>query len=129
MQFYPRFLKREMVDEYLHSLAPPRDLFTEFKAKDRELKDHDKAFLAVAYESRFGINEKGILELARLSEISSGKDVFLLCQCLATEKCHGDLLLLLAKGWFAPPIQRIRPRYPEFERRIAEGGFPLPSSI
>ena len=53
MQYYPRFVKKELVDEYLRTFAPDKELFTEFKAQDRKLKNHDLAFAAVSYEERF----------------------------------------------------------------------------
>ena len=118
MQYYPRFLKKEMIDEYVHSLAPDRVLFTEFKEKDRELKDHDAAFATVEYEKRFALTDEGLANLERLSALSRERDVILICQCLPMEKCHADLLLLLAKKHFAASTQRIRPSYPEFEARL-----------
>jgi len=118
MQHYPRFLTKEMIDEYIHDLAPQRELFAEFKARDRDMKDHDAAFAAVDYENRFELNGAGMAALERLSTMSRDRDVFLLCQCQSLEKCHGDLLLLLAKHHFAAPVARIRIRYPGFEDRL-----------
>src|SRR5688572_2952026 len=100
MQYYPRFLKKEMIDEYVHTLAPDRVLFTEFKERDRALKDHDAAFAGVDYENRFTLTDEGLANLERLSELSCERDVILVCQCLPVEKCHADLLLLLAKKHF-----------------------------
>ena len=118
MQFYPRFLKKDAIDEYLHALAPARELFTEFKAKDREMKDHDAAFEQVNYEKRFEISAVGMAELERLSKLA-GKDVFLLCQCQSLERCHADLLLLLARHHYSASITRMRLSYPTFEKRLA----------
>jgi uncharacterized protein YeaO (DUF488 family) len=121
MQYYPRYLKKEMVDEYLHDLAPPRELFTEFKKRDRETKNHDLAFQEVRYEERFVISDEGRAQLERLSQLSQERDVFLLCQCLANERCHADLLLLMARHWFKAKTQILRVSYPIFEKRLLEG--------
>jgi uncharacterized protein YeaO (DUF488 family) len=126
MQYYPRFLRKDQIDEYVHSLAPDRELLDTFKAEDRSRGDHDAAFAAVSYESRFRIGPEGAAELRRLSELAASKDVFLLCQCLVPEHCHADLLLLLARHWFQAPTQAVRIRYPIFEGRIRDGLLPCP---
>lgn len=118
MQYYPRFLPKTAIDEYVRALAPDRELFTEFKAKDRKLSDHDKAFAEVRYEERFRLTEEGEEELGRLSEMAKGRDVFLLCQCASLEHCHADLLLLAARYWFGAAIQHVRVSYPVFEARV-----------
>ena len=126
MQHYPRFLPKEMVDEYLHCLAPERGLFSEFKALDRETKDHDAAFAAVRYEERFAVGPEGAEALGRLSQLSRERDVFLLCQCKTLERCHADLLLVLARRWFKAPTSYVRVSYPTFEARVAEGDLKAP---
>lgn len=120
MQHYPRFLRSELVDEYLRELAPERGLFSEFKAKDRELKDHEVAFDQVSYEKRFWLSPKGWEELERLSGMARERDIFLICQCRPLERCHGDLLLLAARQRFGALTQFPRKAYPEFERRLSE---------
>jgi uncharacterized protein YeaO (DUF488 family) len=126
MQYYPRFVTRELVDEYVHSLAPDRELFTEFKTLSRELKDHDRAFSETRYEDRFNVSGHGASELQRLSALAKEKDVFFLCQCLPLEHCHADLLLLLAKSWFSAPTSLVRVKYPAFEARVATGDLRIP---
>src|SRR4051812_13971517 len=111
-QHYPRGLGKELVDEYRRSLAPERALFVEFKALDRELGDHDRAFETVRYEERFTIGAEGASDLKRLGELARERDVILFCQCLAPERCHADLLLLMARHWFASPTSIVRVRYP-----------------
>lgn len=118
MQFYPRFIRKEMIDEYVHDLAPARELLTEFKALDRKLKDHDRAFGEVQYEERFGVSDVGLGHLERLSEQAKTRDVFLICQCGPRERCHADLLLLTARRRFSAGIQAPRVKYPVFEKRI-----------
>lgn len=119
MQYYPRFLKKEMVDEYVNALAPDRALFTEFKARSREIEDHDRAFQEVSYEDRFQVSAEGMGQLERLSQMAAERDVFLICQCQSLEHCHGDLLLLLASHTFGAKIQRPRVSYPAYERRLS----------
>lgn len=126
MQYYPRFLSKELVDEYARTLAPDRALFTEFKAKDRETKDHNGAFEAVNYEARFGLSAEGVAALSRLCELSSGKDVALICQCAAGDRCHADLVLLIARQKFGANTPPLRHAYPIFEKRLAKGDILLP---
>lgn len=128
MQYYPRFVKKELIDEYLHDLAPDRELFTEFKEKDRALKDHDRAFREVRYEERFTVGASGADQLKRLSGLAKERDVYLLCQCGPLEHCHADLLLLLARHWFGARTQTVRVKYPAFEKRIAAGELPCPAT-
>lgn len=118
MQHYPRFLAKDLMDEYVHALAPDRKLFSDFKAKDRELKNHDLAFDTVDYEARFELSAEGMGHLERLSALAIDRDVFLVCQCQSLERCHGDLLLLQARTFFNAKIQRPRLRYPTFETRL-----------
>ncbi len=121
MQFYPRFLSKDRIDEYVRPLAPERPLFTEFKAKERELKNHNQAFELVRYESRFGLSPDGLSALARLADLASTKDVALICQCAAALRCHADLLLLMARRWHGAHAPPLRHSYPVFEARLASG--------
>lgn len=121
MQHYPRGLSKELVDEYVHALAPERELFDEFKTKDRELKDHDAAFELVRYEERFALSAEGVEHLRRLSALAVERDVLLFCQCLAPERCHADLLLLMARHWFRGNTATVRIKYPTFEERLTSG--------
>src|SRR4051812_19980768 len=126
MQHYPRFLPKPLVDEYLHELAPERALFAEFKKLDRETKDHDAAFAAVRYEERFRVGHDGAESLQRLSDVARERDVFLVCQCTTLQRCHGDLLLLLARRWFKAPTTYVRVSYPIFEKRVEVGDLVAP---
>jgi len=123
MQHYPRFVRKELVDEYLRCLAPDKPLFTEFKTLEREIKDHDLAFQTVSYQQRFWVSDAGREALERLSALATLRPVYLLCQCAALQRCHADLLLLTARRYFQAPIQTVRVKYPEFEQRL-EHGFP-----
>src|SRR4051794_2510162 len=79
MRFYPRFVKKELIDEYIHALAPPAGLFADFKKKDRALANHNSAFYLVHYEARFDLTKEGLKRLAELSHLSSERDVALIC--------------------------------------------------
>lgn len=111
MRFYPRYVTRELIDEYCPELAPAPELFAEFKAEERASGDHDGAFERVEYEKRFAVSDAGIAKLGELSELAKTKSVFIICQCRATQKCHVDLLLLLAKQRFDASISRLRAKY------------------
>jgi hypothetical protein len=98
MLHYPRFLAADLRDEYVRALAPPAELFEEFKALERATGDHDRAFAEVDYERRFWLAKPGLAELERLAaKARAGIDVVLVCQCTADQKCHADLLLLMAR--------------------------------
>ncbi len=118
MQFYPRFLSKQLVDEYARALAPERGLFGEFKALDRSGGDHDAAFAQVDYENRFALTPAGWQDLERLSGASRERDVYLICQCPLHQKCHADLLLLGARYFFQASIPQPRISYPLFEARL-----------
>jgi uncharacterized protein YeaO (DUF488 family) len=118
MRHYPRYLKKEMVDEYVRALAPAEDLFAEFKAKERADGDHNAAFAAVGYEGRFALSAEGLAELGRLCEVAKGRDVQLICQCGFEQRCHVDLLLLTARSKFGALTAPLPFRYPEYEERL-----------
>ncbi len=114
MQYYPRFLAKTLIHEYCRELAPDRALFTEFKAMEKTLGDHNLAFDRVEYETRFRLTDLGIQALERLSAQASDRNVYLACQCSPLQKCHGDLLLLLAKNNFHAKAQHPRVSYSKF---------------
>ena len=99
----------------------PNGALSEFKSQDRELKDHDRAFELVRYEERFELSEEGLADLKRLSELAEERNVFLICQCGASEHCHVDLLLLIAKHRFKAKTGFLRVKYPRFEERLERG--------
>jgi uncharacterized protein YeaO (DUF488 family) len=121
MQYYPRFLARTQIDEYVRSLAPSRDLFANFKAKERETKDHNLAFQEVSYEARFMLSREGKESLRRLCELAMARPVYFLCQCLPVEKCHADLLLLTARHFHQAEIGFLRQKYPIYEQNLRQG--------
>jgi uncharacterized protein YeaO (DUF488 family) len=118
MRFYPRYTPKELCDEYIRALAPDAALFEEFKALDRQLKDHNLAFERVRYEERFELSPQGLDELARIAAIAKAKDVYLVCQCTHDQRCHCDLLLLTARARFGAPVAQLPFAYPVFEARL-----------
>ena len=123
MRFYPRFLKREKVDEYVRALAPQAELFTEFKSKQRKSANHNSTFYLVDYESRFDLTEEGLNQLAEVSKLSKERDVALVCQCRDFDRCHCDLLLLWAKHAFTAPVTGLIFDYPVFQKRLESGSL------
>jgi uncharacterized protein YeaO (DUF488 family) len=118
MRFYPRFLKKEKVDEYISALAPPKELFAEFKQKDRKLANHNSAFYLVQYETRFDLSPEGRARLAELSKLSLTRDIVLICQCRDFDRCHCDLLLLWARHHYGAQVQGLIFDYPDFVARL-----------
>ncbi|HYG75755.1 MAG TPA: DUF488 family protein [Planctomycetota bacterium] len=119
MRHYPRGLKKPANSEYLQVLAPGDVLFKDFyKHKDDLGEDHNTAFEHCRYEKRFGLTSAGLAELQRLCELSKSKDVVLVCQCGPGERCHRELLLLLAQKWYGAKTAPLRFSYPFFEQRL-----------
>lgn len=118
MQYYPRFVPKNLVDEYLRSLAPEKELFREFKDHERAIHDHDRAFREVAYEERFQLTSEGKEDLERLAMLAKERTVVLFCQCSALHCCHADLLLLWARHRFSTHVQIPRVEYPAFRKRL-----------
>lgn len=128
MRFHPRGLRRELRDEYRADLAPDKALFKDFKRFQGAL-GHDEAFAKADYYRRFALNEDGLAALERLSR-EPGK-VFLVCQCAVGERCHREILLLLAARRFGARIGRVYHDYagtrilvksPRLERRARKDG-------
>lgn len=116
--YYPRFLKRKLIDEYLKVLAPTKDLLSEFKVEEKTSGEHDQSFEEIEYENKFTLSEEGMTELSRLVTLSNEKDVYLVCHCGVGQKCHRELLLLIARRFFDAKTSRVFHRYPKFEARI-----------
>jgi uncharacterized protein YeaO (DUF488 family) len=118
MCYYPRGLRKELIDEYNAALAPDRELFGDWKDVER-MKGHDAAFTATHYEERFQISAKALEDLRLLTEFSKTSDVFLLCQCEKGERCHREMLMLLANAKFGAEIDSVFHSYPKFIRRFS----------
>lgn len=119
MRFYPRFLRRERVDEYARPLAPDAALFSEFKERQRKLANHNAAFHLVAYEKRFALTPEGEAKLAELVALARERDVALVCQCRDFERCHCDLLLLRARERHGAEIHGLLFEYPDYLERAS----------
>ena len=70
MRFYPRFLKKEKVDEYIPALAPPKELFTEFKAKDRKLTPEEMEGGTFTITNLGGIGGTGFSPIVNHPEVA-----------------------------------------------------------
>lgn len=116
--YYPRFLKRKLIDEYIKELAPSRELLTEFKDIEKSAGDHNQGFEAMNYQSKFTLSESGLAELARLSSLAMTKDVYLICHCAVGQCCHRELLMMIAKEQFGASVSRIYQSYPVFFERL-----------
>ncbi len=120
MRFYPRFLKKELRDEFICELAPTKELLGEFNAVQKRLGTHNEAFGEVDYERRFKLSSAGWAHLRRLVKLSETKDVYLICICDLGDRCHREMLLLMSKEDFDCKIGRVFHSYPEFMRRLPD---------
>lgn len=117
MCWYPRGLRREVRDEYRHDLAPDRELFADWK-KNKEKFGHEAAFVRSHYEKRFRLTAPALEHLSHLALLSHRKNVYLVCQCQLGERCHREMLLLLARAEYGAHIGMVYHTYPTFLRRI-----------
>jgi uncharacterized protein YeaO (DUF488 family) len=106
MAFYPRGLKKELRDEYLGSLAPDKALFKDFKRWQAKL-GHEEGFRKSRYLRRFKLSQQALAALERLSALGRKRDVYLVCQCAVGERCHREILLLLAKKRFGARVDEV----------------------
>ncbi|MGZ6466837.1 MAG: DUF488 family protein, N3 subclade [Bdellovibrionota bacterium] len=120
MRIYPRFLKKNQLDEYLSELSPEPGLFAEYRNLVTEHDCHESAFELVNYEGRFDLSSGGKKQLERLSTLSQTCNVHLICRCKAEEHCHVDLVLLMAKHFFGVPVPPLPFRYQRFQARLME---------
>jgi uncharacterized protein YeaO (DUF488 family) len=123
MRYYPRFLKKDLRDEYVCSLAPPKELLADFNRAKTKFGDHERAFKAVRYEKRFSLTEEGLEHLKRLVALSKKRDVYFVCICPLGECCHREMLLLLARQRYKARIGKVSHAYPVFARRLLKGEF------
>lgn len=122
MRYYPRFFKKELRDEFICVLAPVKELLKDFNDAQKRLKDHNGSFAEVDYENRFDLSKEGMDHLKRLAVLSKQTDVYLICICASKERCHREMLLLLAKERFRCKIDKVYHSYPDFEKRIEKIG-------
>lgn len=120
MCHYPRGIRKEWRDEFRSDLAPDRLLFKEWKSFE-QVEGHDQAFALARYEQRFHLSPIALAHLAELSVQSHTKDIYLVCQCQVGERCHREMLLLLAQKLYGAAAESIFNSYPVFENRIQKG--------
>jgi uncharacterized protein YeaO (DUF488 family) len=118
MCFYPRGLKKDLRDEYRRDLAPDVKLFKDWQKFEKEF-GHELAFQKSDYENRFTLSPAAVEHLGVLCEISQKKDVYLVCQCRVSERCHREILMLTAQKLFGAKTSMIYHKYPDYERRLA----------
>lgn len=118
MRRYPRFVSRQLRDEYLTCMSPEPRLFEDWLSAKRRHRDHDGAFARARFEERFDVNDEGLGHLARLCAMARRKDVYLVCQCHAGLRCHREFLLILARQLFHADAEKPKNKYPIFEKRI-----------
>jgi hypothetical protein len=119
MCLHPRNLPGSLRDEYQSCLAPDRELFDDFKEKQKKL-GHNQAFAAVDYEARYQLGPDAFNELQRLAKLSEEKVVYLVCQCSTGERCHREMLLLAARELLGAKVGNIYHSYPTFQARLPE---------
>jgi uncharacterized protein YeaO (DUF488 family) len=120
MRYYPRFLRKELRDEFICDLAPAKELLTDFNAAQKQLGDHNSSFAEVDYEQRVMFSPDALAHLERLAELSARKDVYLLCICEHGARCHREMLMLLAQKLYGCKIGEVFHKYPTFAKRIPE---------
>jgi uncharacterized protein YeaO (DUF488 family) len=111
MAFYPRGLKKDLLDEYRTHLAPDKELFKDWKNFEQQF-GHDEAFKRSNYEARFTLNPEAMESLRRLTDKSRKQDVYLLCQCEPGQRCHREILLLIARDKLGADIGPVHNAYP-----------------
>lgn len=117
MCFYPRGIRREIRDEYRKDLAPPKELFLDWKAA-KETWGHEQAFARSRYEQRFAL---GAAALEHLRELAARRgNVYLFCQCELGHQCHRELLLLTAATLWKAKTSPLFHRYPVYGKRLAK---------
>jgi uncharacterized protein YeaO (DUF488 family) len=122
MRRYPRFINRQLRDEYHTSMSPDPKLFEDWLGAKRRYQDHDGAFAKSRFEERFAIDQAGMDNLARLCEMAKDRDVYLVCQCHEGRRCHREFLLLSARKVLKAKAEKPKNDYPAFEARLQGAG-------
>ena len=77
------------------------------------------AAAGVQVNTRRLFNEAGKHDLERLCGLAAQADVYLICQCTILQRCHADLLLIMAHKLYGAKVQSARLKYPTFTKRIS----------
>lgn len=118
MRVYPRFLPKFLIHEYVQSLSPQAGLFGRYRDFKKSGHTQNEAFTLAEYETVFELNDDGMKNLSRLTNLSKKQDVYMICQCDFDEYCHVDLMLLLAHSQFNGIIGDLAFEYPIFRKRL-----------
>src|SRR5579885_566479 len=118
MRYYPRFLRKELRDEFASDLAPDKLLLSDFNEAQKRLGNHNASFAEVDYEQRFQLDDAACRHLKALSDLSCKQDVYLLCICKLGERCHREILMLAAHKLFKCQIGEVFHEYPIFMNRL-----------
>jgi uncharacterized protein YeaO (DUF488 family) len=118
MRTYPRFLLKSAIDDYKQSLSPQKELFEHYRELKKQIGSQNEAFERAQYQSKFALTPSGLLDLKDLVEKSKNKNVYLICQCEKNERCHVDLMLLIAKHKYAAEIGSLPFEYSVYSSRV-----------
>lgn len=124
MRVYPRFLSKALINEYSKTLSPEPTLFARYRDYKKQGLAQNEAFEAAKYQDAFTLSHEGLEDLKRLTEISRTQNVYLICQCAEHERCHVDLMLLLAEKRFSASIEQPSEDYPDFRARLRATSSP-----
>lgn len=117
MAYHPRGIKKEWRDDYRGELAPDRELFKDWKEHEQKY-GHAEAFARSNYEERFTPSPLALFHLQEYIRLAEEKDVYLICQCQMGERCHREMLLLIARKKYGAKTDKIFHDYPTLEKRI-----------
>lgn len=91
-QYWPRGIRKGLVDEYIRKLAPSRELLHAFKGGKLDWEGYRvRYFEEVA-------SAQAVVELKRLKELSARAIVTVMCVCRDEHRCHRSLLKALIEG-------------------------------
>ena len=116
--YYPRFLKSQLIDEYFKSLAPSRELLTEFKEAEEKLGDSNLAFEQIDYENKFWLSENGFAELQSLAIEAQTKTIYFVCHCPIGQRCHREILMVIANELYGAPVGKLHFPWEKFRARL-----------
>ena len=92
-RYWPRGIRRELVDEYDTKVAPSRELLREFKHEALAWEPYTQRYFAEMQ------SEEAQREIARLAEIARTRTITLMCVCEDETHCHRSLLRnLIVRG-------------------------------
>ncbi len=91
-QYWPRGIKKALVDEYIRKLAPTRILLHEFKAGEISWGDYKERYLKEIS------NPEAEKEIDRLKNLALESTITVMCICREESQCHRSLLKALIAG-------------------------------